>query len=420
MTTGGPELQIDTSPGAVTRVPGFRAAGTACGLKESGQSDLALVVSDRPATAAAMFTTNAFRAAPVLYDMALLTRYRGQASAERYRGVVVNAGNANACTGERGLADAERMARLTESVLDLPRDSVFVMGTGVIGQPLPMAKVEAGIRAAARALSSAGGADAAQAIMTTDLVPKEAFARLEMGGVPLSIGGMAKGSGMIHPSLTAPHATMLAVLVTDAVVSAEALERALERAVALSFNRITVDGDTSTNDTVLLLASGRAGHPKVTPDSEGYPLFEEALTRVCLSLARQIVRDGEGATRLVAIQVRGAVSEAEAERAAKTVATSPLVKTAIFGADPNWGRVLAAIGRSGIQIDPSLVDLWLGPVQLVAGGEPLPFDVEAARAALREPEVRFTADLKSGPGQATVWTCDLSYKYVEINAEYHT
>ncbi len=414
--TDGP--QIETSPGAITRVPGFQAAGVACGLKESGQPDLALVVGDRPATAAAMFTTNAFRAAPVLYDIALLSRRRGSYA----RAVVVNAGNANACTGEQGVHDAEQMARLTESALNLPPDSVFVMSTGVIGRPMPMAKVETGIRAAAEALSPTGGADAARAIMTTDLVPKEAFAQIQTGGVTISVGGMAKGSGMIHPSLApaAPRATMLSVVVTDAAVSADALNAALKRAVAASFNRITVDGDTSTNDTVLLLASGRAGNPLIGLDSKDYETFEAALTDVCTSLAKQIVRDGEGATRLVEILVRGAVNAAEAEQAAKTVATSPLVKTAIFGADPNWGRVLAAIGRSGVRVDPARVDLWLGDVQLVAGGEPLAFDVKAARSALKAPEVRFTADLGLGPGQATVWTCDLSYKYVEINAEYHT
>jgi glutamate N-acetyltransferase/amino-acid N-acetyltransferase len=431
---------IDTSPGAVTRVPGFRAAAVACGLKESGQPDLALVACDRPATAAAMLTTNAFQAAPVVYDAALLSR-----SQKAIQAVLINAGNANACTGQRGLRDAGRMARLAEVALSLPADSALVMSTGVIGHPMPMDRVEAGIRAAAAALSLAGGAAAARAIMTTDLVPKEAFTQAQVGGVTVSIGGMIKGSGMIHPSL-APfdtlHATMLGLVVTDAAVSAPALSRALERATAASFNRITVDGDTSTNDTVLLLASGRAGNPAIeagagtSPAATGgpgadvaaplagapddYAAFEAALTTVCISLAKQIARDGEGATRLVEIVVQGAAGDAEAERAAKTVATSPLVKTAIFGADPNWGRVLAAIGRSGIRVDPARVSLWLGPVQLVAGGEPLAFDVAAARAALQPPEVRFLADLGLGSGQATVWTCDLTYKYVEINAEYHT
>ncbi len=413
-----PPYQPDPSPGAITCVPGFRAAGVACGLKDSGQLDLALVACDQPATAAAVFTTNAFKAAPVLYDQQLLSH-----SHNAIQAIITNAGNANACTGAGGLHDAERMARLTEAALELPSGSVFVMSTGVIGHRLPMEKIEIGIRAAAGALSPTGGADAARAIMTTDLVPKEASLQAEIGGVPILIGGMAKGSGMIHPSLApagAPHATMLSVIVTNAAVSAAALDAALTRAADASFNRITVDGDTSTNDTLLLLASGAAKNSLIELDSEDYRTFEAALTQVCISLAKAIARDGEGATRLVEIVVRGAVSDGEAERAAKTVATSPLVKTAIFGADPNWGRILAAIGRSGAQVDSARVALWLGDVGLVAGGEPLPFDQAAARAALQASEVSFTADLGLGPGQATVWTCDLSYKYIEINAEYHT
>lgn len=413
-----PRYQTDPSPGAITRVPGFRAAGVACGIKGNNRLDLALVACDRPAMAAAVFTTNAFKAAPVLYDQELLSH-----SHNTIQAIVINSGNANACTGAGGLRDARRMARLVEAALELPPDTVFVMSTGVIGHPLPIGEIEAGIRAAVDALSSGDGAAAARAIMTTDLVPKEASLQVEIGGVPILIGGMAKGSGMIHPDLAPaglPHATMLSVIVTDATVSATALDAALVRAVDASFNRITVDGDTSTNDTVVLLASGAAGNPALELDTVEYRAFEVALTQVCISLARAVARDGEGATHLVEIIVRGALSDSEAERAAKTVATSPLVKTAIFGADPNWGRILAAIGRSGVEVDPARIDLWLGDVQLVAAGEPLPFDQAAARAALRASEVSFIADLGLGPGQATVWTCDLSYKYVEINAEYHT
>jgi len=419
-------IEIDTSPGAVTRVPGFRAAGVACGLKESDQADLALVVCDRPAVAAALFTTNAFKGAPVLYDLSLL----GRDEPASIQAIVANAGNANACTGEQGLRDAERMARLAERQLNLPADSVLVLSTGIIGHLMPMSKVEAGIEAACRALSPTGGADAARAIMTTDLVPKEAHVQFDVGGVSVSVGGMAKGSGMIHPDLAAPgsrssqgsgpHATMLCVVVTDAAVPAAVLQVALEGAVDASFNRITVDGDTSTNDTVVLLAGGQAGNETIEPGTAAYRRFEVALAGVCLSLAKQIARDGEGATRLVEIIVQGAVSDEEAERAAKTVATSPLVKTAIFGADPNWGRVLAAIGRSGATVDPMRTSLWLNHIQLVARGMPLPFDPESAHEALKRAEVTFVADLGLGWGKATVWTCDLSYKYVEINAEYHT
>jgi glutamate N-acetyltransferase / amino-acid N-acetyltransferase len=407
---------IDTSSGAITRVVGFRAAGVACGLKQSGQPDLALVVCDRPASAAGVFTTNSFRAAPVSYDAALLAR----TPPPPVRAVVVNAGNANACTGEQGLRDAERMARLTESALDLPTDSVLVMSTGVIGHVMPMDKVARGIQAAAQSLSPTGGADAARAIMTTDLVPKEAFTYVQTSGGMIAIGGMVKGSGMIHPALAGLHATMLSVIVTDARVGAGALQAALEAAVNTSFNRITVDGDTSTNDTVLLLASGEAGAVEIQAGSEDCRSLQAALTRVCVSLAKQIARDGEGATRLVEITVRGAADDADAERAAKTVATSPLVKTAIFGGDPNWGRILAAVGRSGARVDPECADLWLGGIQLVAHGMPLAFDAGAARAVLKAPDVPITVDLGLGAGQATVWTCDFSYKYVEINAEYHT
>jgi glutamate N-acetyltransferase/amino-acid N-acetyltransferase len=411
-------MQIDTAPGAITRVPGFQAAGVACGLKEDSQLDLALVTCERRATAAAVFTTNAFKAAPVQYDQALLSR-----SKSAIRGVVANAGIANACTGARGLRDAERMARRTEAALGLPAGSVFVMSTGVIGQPLPMERIEEGILSAAGALSSKGGSDAARAIMTTDLVPKEAFLQVEIGGTTVSIGGMAKGSGMIHPSLAlsgSPHATMLSVIATDAAISSDALDAALAGAVDVSFNRVTVDGDTSTNDTVVVLASGSAGTPSIEANTDDFEVFRAALTEVCVSLAQAIARDGEGATRLVEILVQGAANDAQAERAAKTIATSPLVKTAIFGADPNWGRVLAAVGRSGIQVDPDRVGLWLGEVQLVLGGEACAFDEQAARGVLGSTKVPLAVHLGLGSGQARVWTCDFSYKYVEINAEYHT
>ncbi len=400
----------------LTRVAGFRAVGVACGLKESGRPDLALVLSDRPCSAAAVFTVNTIKAAPVLYDMALLERSGG-----RLQGVVINAGNANAVTGQQGLRDAQQMARLAEAACGLAEDSVFVMSTGVIGHKMPMAKIEAGIKMAARAIKGAAGeqgVDAARAIMTTDLVPKESFAQVVIDGKPVNIGGMAKGSGMIHPNM----ATMLSVIVTDAVIEPKLLQAALTRAVNLSFNRVTVDGDTSTNDTVVILASGRAGHaPLAGPEQPSFEAFVAGLTQLCTQLARAVARDGEGATKLVEITVRGAATEAEAEAAAKTVATSPLMKTALFGNDPNWGRALAAIGRSGAQVDPTQVNLRLGDFQLVKQGEPLDFDAEAASRWLSGAgEVTLVADLGVGQAQATVWTCDFSYKYVEINAEYHT
>lgn len=401
---------------AVTRVPGFRAVGVTCGLKQSGNPDLALILASHPCAAAAVFTTNIFKAAPVLYDLALLERTGGKLQA-----VLINAGNANAITGEQGLADAEQMARWAENACNLPADSVFVMSTGIIGQKMPMDKLETGIRIASETiLTEAGryGRAVAEAIMTTDLVPKEAFVQAVVGEKPVHLGGMAKGSGMIHPNL----ATMLAVIVTDAAIEPAALMAALKQAVACTFNRITVDGDTSTNDTVLVLASGDAGHALISnPQSPGFASFVAALTEVCSSLAKAVVRDGEGATKLIEITIRGAASEVEAEAAAKTIATSPLMKTALFGNDPNWGRALAAIGRSGARVDPAQVSLHLGDFQLVAQGEPLSFDMIAAHHWLAETdEVKLVADLGVGQAEATVWTCDLSYKYVEINAEYHT
>ncbi|MBE7549497.1 MAG: bifunctional glutamate N-acetyltransferase/amino-acid acetyltransferase ArgJ [Anaerolineales bacterium] len=401
---------------AVTRVPGFRAVGVTCGLKQSGNPDLALILASHPCTAAAVFTTNVFKAAPVLYDLALMERTGGKLQA-----VLINAGNANAVTGGQGLADAEQMARWAETACNLPADSVFVMSTGVIGQKMPMDKLETGIRIASETiLTEAGryGSAVAEAIMTTDLVPKEVFVQVVVGEKRVHLGGMAKGSGMIHPNL----ATMLAVIVTDAAIEPAALTAALKQAVACTFNRITVDGDTSTNDTVLILASGEAGHALISDSqSPGFAPFVTALTDVCSGLAKAVVRDGEGATKLIEITIRGAASEVEAEAAAKTIATSPLMKTALFGNDPNWGRALAAIGRSGARVDPAQVSLRLGDFQLVAQGEPLPFDMIAAHHWLAETdEVKLVADLGVGQAEATVWTCDLSYKYVEINAEYHT
>lgn len=403
----------------LTRVPGFRAVGVTCGLKQSGQPDLALVLAERPCVAAAVFTRNVFKAAPVLYDMALLERTGG-----RLQAAVINAGNANAVTGGQGLADAEQMARWTEAACGLPADSVFVMSTGVIGHRLPMANIEQGIRLAGQSISGEAGQagrDAARAIMTTDLVPKEAFTETTIAGRPVRIGGMAKGSGMIHPDL----ATMLVVIVTDAAIEPAALQKTLRQAVARTFNRITVDGDTSTNDTVLLLACPSKEWQDQPPLNErsGAVLaeFEQALAGVCTTLARAIALDGEGATKLLEITVRGAASEADAEAAAKTMATSPLLKTALFGNDPNWGRALAAIGRSGARVDPARVSFWLGSFPLVRQGEPVDFDAQAVHNWLSsQNEVQLLADLGIGEAEATVWSCDLSYKYVEINAEYHT
>lgn len=409
-------MKMKLNQSSITRVVGFRAVGVRCGLKQAETADLALILAPHRCSAAAIFTTNRFKAAPVLYDIALMERAQGL-----LQGVIINAGNANAVTGSQGLRDAESMARLTETACHLPPDSVFVMSTGIIGQPLPMPKLEAGIQAASQAIQTAAGAQgsqAAEAIMTTDLVPKEAFVETDISGQRIRIGGIAKGSGMIEPNM----ATMLSVLVTDAALDAPTLQAALHQAAERSFNALTVDGDTSTNDTVLLLASGEAANPVInTTNSSEFQQFVDALREVCVILAKKIAQDGEGATKLIEINVHGAVCEADAKTVAKTVANSPLVKTAMFGNDPNWGRIFMAMGRSGVPLKPEAASLRLGQFDLVQQGEPLKFDPIAAHDWLAEQrEVVINIDLGLGTAQATVWTCDFSYKYVEINAEYHT
>jgi len=402
---------------AITQVPGFQATGISCGIKASGARDLAVILADRPCMAAAMFTKNAFQAAPVLYDKALLERTGGQG----LRAILVNAGNANACTGDQGDQDAAQMSRWLEEMVQLPADSVFVMSTGIIGHHLPMPKLKSGLNDALVALpqDEAGGAHAAEAIMTTDTVPKEAFIQVEIEERIISLAGVAKGSGMIHPDM----ATMLSAVVTDANLSPADLHTALQTAVKASFNRVSVDGDTSTNDTIVILASGAATETPLS--GSGLTAFTAALTELCITLARMIARDGEGATKLIEVQITGAASEADAVAAARTIANSPLVNTAIFGNDPNWGRFLMAIGRSGAAVNVSQAALWLqtpqSRVPLVEGGQPLPFDADALSQELHEAtDVTIIADLGLGSASATYWTCDFSYKYVEINAEYHT
>ncbi len=399
--------------GHAASAAGWRAATAACGIKYADRDDLALLVSERPAAAAAVFTTNRVKAAPVLYDMALLGRNAGGVQA-----VVINAGNANACTGSDGDVAALAMARATEAALGLPADTAFVMSTGTIGVPMPMAKILAGIRVAAGQLAAANGPAAARAIMTTDTRPKHVAARVGLpGGATIVIGGMAKGAGMIHPNM----ATLLSVVTSDAALSPALLDAALREAVAGSFNSISIDGDTSTNDTLLVLANGAAPAPPISdPADPAYAAFVAGLTAVCRQLAHAVVRDGEGATRFVTITVRGAMSDAEAKQAAMAVARSPLVKTALYGADPNWGRVLCAIGYSGAEVDPARVVLHFGGMRVLEGGLPLPFDERAASDLLNVPEVTIEADLGLGTGEATVWTCDLSPAYVAINAEYRT
>ncbi|WP_322799053.1 bifunctional glutamate N-acetyltransferase/amino-acid acetyltransferase ArgJ, partial [Thermoflexus sp.] len=332
---------------SVTAPQGFRAAGVACGIKSSGALDLALVASARPCTAAAVFTTNQIKAAPVRYDQVLLARRRAG-----FRAVVINSGNANACTGPKGLSDVYSVTELAGFLLGFPPDTILVMSTGVIGVPLPVDKIRAGLMRAVPALSEEGGEAAARAIMTTDTRPKMGVRRLTLHGVPVTIGGMAKGAGMIHPHM----ATMLALITTDAEIDPDHLEVLLRAAVDTSFHRISVDGDQSTNDTVMILANGAAG---ARVDERSMPLFQEALTDLCMELAKAIVQDGEGATKLVEIRVRGARTPEEARWIARHIARSPLVKTAFYGEDPNWGRILAAAGAAGVTFDSDAVSLWI-------------------------------------------------------------
>ncbi|HEY3248344.1 MAG TPA: bifunctional glutamate N-acetyltransferase/amino-acid acetyltransferase ArgJ [bacterium] len=392
--------------GGIIAPKGFRAVGIHCGIK-SAKKDLALIVSDTLAVAAGMFTTNAVKAAPVL-----LSQERIQSGAAQ--AIVVNSGNANACTGTQGMADAREMAALTAGALDIAEEFVLAASTGIIGVPLPMAPIRRGIPAAAAGLER-DGTSAAEAILTTDAFPKTAAVRVELDGVPVTIGGMAKGAGMIHPQM----ATTLCFLTTDAVLPPPLLRAALRAAIDRSFNCISVDGDTSTNDTVILLANGAARTPALTEDSEAFARFNSALADLTTSLARMIVRDGEGASKVVTLTVKGARSAGEAKAAAGAVMTSPLVKTAIYGAEPNWGRVLAAVGRSGASVREDRVSIWIGGHQVVGGGIAVG-DPAPAGAAMRMREFEIVVDLGLGDGTFTGWMSDLNEAYVKINAGYMT
>jgi glutamate N-acetyltransferase/amino-acid N-acetyltransferase len=398
---------MEWAAGGVTLPQGFRASGVAAGLKKA-KKDLALLVSTVPAAAAGVFTANLVKAAPLLVTAERLRKGTAQA-------LIVNSGNANACTGTEGYADAVAMAGMAAAALQLPEELVLVCSTGVIGRRLPLAKIEAAVPAAAAAVRKAGH-DAAEAILTTDTVVKEAAVRFSMGGRPCVIGGMAKGSGMIHPNM----ATMLAFLTTDAAIEAGLLRRALKEAVDQSFNMITVDGDSSTNDMVLVLANGCAGNPVISGPGLEYQTFAEALTAVAVALAKKVARDGEGATRLIEVQVKGARTLNDARTAARAIAGSNLVKAAVFGRDANWGRIICAAGYSGALFDPSAVDIFLGAEQVAQDGAGLPFSEERAGRELAQDPALITVDFKEGDYSATAWGCDLTYDYVSINASYRT
>jgi glutamate N-acetyltransferase/amino-acid N-acetyltransferase len=394
----------------ITSPRGFSYGAVEAAIKKPGRLDLALIVSETPAAAAAVFTTNKVTAAPVLLS-------RERIAGGLCQALVVNSGNANACTGKQGLEDARETTSLVAEGLGIDEGLVQVCSTGVIGVPLPMDRLRAAIPGLVKGVGEAGLNQVADAIMTTDTFPKTSVRSGSAAGVPYTIAGIAKGAGMIMPNM----ATMLSFIVTDAAVEPAWLRQLFARSVDSSFNAITVDGDTSTNDTALIMANGAAGTPLLSGDLPGGAEFEALLKEVLLDLAKAIVRDGEGATKLVEVTVRGAVSDADAKRAAMAVANSCLVKTAFFGQDANWGRIFAAVGYSGAQVDQSRAELFFDDVQMVRGGLFTAGDAEVrGSAVLRNSEFSVTVDLHLGSGSATVYTCDLSYDYVKINADYRT
>ena len=401
-------IGIKTVPGGATAPSGFVSGGVVCGVRNSGRKDLGLLYSEHSCSVAGVFTRNAFKGAP-------LDITREAVAAGSVRAVVVNSGNANAATGEQGVADARRMQDLAAESLGLGSEQVAVASTGVIGQLLPMEKIEVGIVDIAGKLGR-DGAGFAEAILTTDTRSKEAAVEIEVDGKTVTVGGTAKGSGMIHPNM----GTMLAFLTTDAAVEPDCLQKTLRHTTDHTFNRVTVDGDTSPSDMALLLANGAAGNEPLTTDSTDCPAFAEAVETVARELAKEIARDGEGATKLVEVVVEGARDEDTAAALAKSVAGSNLVKAAVFGEDANWGRVVTSMGYSGAAFDPANLELYFGPVKVFENGEPVPHDEAEANAALSGDEVGITARLDEGDASATAWGCDLTYEYVEINGSYRT
>jgi glutamate N-acetyltransferase/amino-acid N-acetyltransferase len=391
-------------------VPGFKVWGIHCGIKKTDKKDLAIISSDREAAMAGVFTKNRVKAACVLLDAARVKSGKG-------RVIVANSGCANACTGKRGMADARATAEIAARELGVKPDAVYTASTGVIGEFLPMPKVETGIKTAVGLLSATGWEQAAEAIMTTDTYPKLSVVQEEIGGKTVTVAGIAKGSGMIHPNL----ATMLCFILTDANLSAPMLRKALLASMERSFNNITVDGDTSTNDMVLCMANGAAANKRPGTASKDIKKFQACLDTVARALAKQVVRDGEGATKFVEIEVRNAKNPAEAKRAAMTVAKSSLVKTALFGEDSNWGRIMAALGNAGVEMDETNTDIYFGKAKLVEKGLGQGKTAEReATLALKQREVQIGIDLHKGRSNAMVWTCDISYEYIKINAAYRS
>jgi glutamate N-acetyltransferase/amino-acid N-acetyltransferase len=392
---------------------GFRFSATACGLKKTGALDLAMLSSDVPASAAAVFTQNLVVAAPVLVSKAHLKASKG-----RMRAVIVNAGNANCATGMVGYEASVKTVEETARRLRCQPEEVFVCSTGVIGVQLPVEKILRALSGIVknRRPSARSFAEFSLAICTTDTRPKTAAASFKMTGKRVHLVGCAKGAGMIHPNM----ATTLAFVATDANISPSLLQRTLREVTTRTFNAISIDGDTSTNDTLLVMANGAAGAPSIKAGSSAHRGFAKALEEVCHSLALQIVGDGEGAQRVIEIEVRGARTESDAKRIGQTIATSPLVKTAFAGGDPNWGRIFAAAGRAGVKFDPDRVAIYMAGIPVLRRGQPLDFNERAASNRLLEKNVHVLVDLRSGRGSARYWTCDLTAEYVRINASYRT
>ena len=396
--------------GGITAPKGFSASGVAVEIKRgSTKKDCALVVSDVAAAAAGTFTTNVLKSPPASWSEKVC-------AGGQVRAVFVNSGNANACTGEQGLADAEATAEQIGRGLDVPAEQVCVLSTGVIGVPLPMDRISKGVEGCLRALSPEGSADAAVAIMTTDTVPKETAVELSLGRGTVRIGAIAKGSGMIAPNM----ATMICIITTDAAIEPGPLSELLHNAVAVSFNQICVDNDMSTSDAVICMANGAAEVQELAPGTEAFEAFGRGLTEVCQEMAKALVRDGEGATKFVEIVVSGAAADVDAKTIARSIATSQLCKTAFFGQDPNWGRFVCAAGYAGVDFDPNRLCMWIDDVAVMRAGIPTAYEESEAAACMQKPEFRIRIEVGDGPGKAVFWTSDLSHEYVSINADYRT
>ena len=409
-------MNITEIKGGVTAAKGFEAAAAAAAIKYQGRTDMALVYSEKPCHAAGTFTTNLVKAAPVKWDQKIVKE------SPYAQAVIVNSGIANACTGEEGMGYCKETAEEAAKVLGVPENAVLVASTGVIGMQLPMDRLKKGISLLKEAKGSTleHGTAASKAIMTTDTVNKEIAVQVELGGKTVTVGGMCKGSGMIHPNMC----TMLAFVTTDANISKEMLQKCVSADVKDTFNMISVDGDTSTNDTLLVLANGMAENPEITEENEDYKVFAKALNTVNTWLAKKMAGDGEGATALFEVKIVGAESKEQAVILSKSVVTSSLVKAAIYGHDANWGRILCAMGYSGAQFDPEKVDLFFesaaGKLQIIENGVAVNYSEEEATKILSEPEVTAIADVKMGDATATAWGCDLTYDYVKINADYRS